>query len=421
MDRVGEDVMDTCSLLDDITLANITDDEDANLLLDGELVEVTDGVVIRLLDNELVCTLLDIKLVDMTDDTDTNLLLDSELVNFIEITALSEIVLKEVADDETGIDGNVEICSLAAGIVEFSSLFVSVLVEVTICTGVNSMFDAAVVEVTDTVDNIVVLMDTTPVTDTDVMEVALVLDTTLVVVMLDTVLVDGVEILVNKLVGLLLDIIPVDTSDDTDVNSLVDSELVKLTDGMEITSLLEMVLIVDDVLLETDIDNAEVCSLAVLDVVESSLLFITVLVEITACTEISPLFDSALAEVTDAVDVILLIDTVLVAVINCAVEDCSLLDMIFILVTDDAYVDIKFSDTETSTVTLVGTTDVELSSLLATATAEVTVCAEFSSLLDIALVDVPDNDIVLFDSLLVTDGTDSCSVLIEAMDDVVAD
>ena len=150
--------------------------------------------------------------------------------------------------------------------------------------------------------------------------------------------------------------------------------------------------------------------IAVLGMVEFSLLFMPVLVEVTVCTEVSSLFDAAVVEVTGAVDVI-----------DCAVEEFLLLEMILVLLKYD--VNIKFSDIETSTVTvaIVGTTDVELSSLLVTATAKVTVCAEFSSLVDIALVDVPDNDIVLFDSLLITDGTDSCSVLIEAMDDVVAD
>ena len=194
---------------------------------------------------------------------------------------------------------------------------------------------------------------------------------------------------------------------------------------MEVTSLLEIVLTeVDDVLLETDIDNVEVCSLAVLGMVEFSLLFMTVPVEVAICTDVSSLFDAALAEVTDAVDVISLFDTVLVVVINCAVEDCSLLDIILMLVTDDVYVDIKFSDIEMSTVALVDTTDVELSSLLAISIVEVIFCVEFTSLLDIPLVDVPDNKkigVVVLDSLLVVDGTDGCSVLIEAMDDTVAD
>ena len=113
-------------------LADITDDEDANLLLDGELVEVTDGAVLELLDNELVGSLLDITLVDTTDDEDGNLLLEIELVN---------------------ISDEAEVCSIAVlGIVELSLLFMTVLVEVIIFTEVGSPFDAAVVEVTDVVD-----------------------------------------------------------------------------------------------------------------------------------------------------------------------------------------------------------------------------------------------------------------------------
>ena len=116
----------------------------------------------------------------------------------------------------------------------------------------------------------------------------------------------------------------------------------------------------------------------------------------------------------------------LVAVINCAVEGCSLLDMISILLIDD----VALTDTETFTfiddrkicllleVALVSTTDVELSSLLVTLIAEATVCTELSSLLDISMVNVLDNEkvtVVLFDILLVTDGTDSCSVVLDNM------
>ena len=77
-------------------------------------------------------------------------------------------------------------------------------------------------------------------------------------------------------------------TDDTDVSSLRDSELVLFTDGMKVPSLLEMVLteVVDDVLLETKLlninVNAEVCSLVIMTViVEFSLLFVAVLVEVT--------------------------------------------------------------------------------------------------------------------------------------------
>ena len=72
--------------------------------------------------------------------------------------------------------------------------------------------------------------------------------------------------------------------------------------------------------------------------------------------------------------------------------------MIFILLTDDEDI-IVLSDTEALDVincrevcspldvTLAGINDVELSPLLAT-----TVCAELSSLLNAALVDIPDNE-----------------------------
>ena len=396
-------VIDSCS----------TDDEYANLLLDDELVEVTDGAVIRLLDNELVSSLLDITLVDMTDDEDANILLDGGLVNFIEIASLFGIVLAELVDAETDID-KAEICLLAAGIVEFSSLFVAVLVEVSICAGVSSMFDAAVVEVTDAIHNIVVLFDTTPVTDTDVIGVVLALDITLVdtrdnegvKLMLDTALVDVTDGVAVEVLVSLLDIRLADTTDDTDVSSLTDSVLGDFIDDKEVPSLLEMILteVVDDVLLEIEPvninDDAEACPVAVLGVVEFSLLFITVLVGVTVCTDVSSVFDAAVVEVTDAVD----IDTVLVAVIS-----CSLLDMKFVLLTDDVEINAP-SDAEAVTVingrrvcslldvALVGTTDVKLSSLLTTSIAEVTVCAEFSSLVDIALV----GELI--------DGTDTCSV-----------
>ena len=428
MDRVGEDVTDnivTYSLFDDVTLVDITDDSS---LLDTALVEVTDGEVIELLDSRLVCSLLDVILVDITDDvdSDSNLLLDSVLVNIMEITSLLEIVSTETANDvlfETDID-NADICSLAmlTGTVEFSLLFVAVLVEVTICTEVSSLFDAAVVEVTNAVDDTVAMPDSTAVNDTDVIAVVLVFDGTLVDtgdnegvnVILDTALVnvtDGavVEILVNNmLVCSLLDITPSDITDDADTTSVLDSGLVLFTDGMEATSLLEMILtVVDDVLLETELVNindvTEYCSVAVLGIVDFSLLFMTVLVEVTTCTDVNIVFDAA-----DNVDV----DTVLVAVINCTVKGCSLLGMIFILLTDDEDI-IVLSVTEALGVinggeicslfnpTLVGTTDVELTSLLVTSIAEATVCAELSSLLSITLVDVP---------LLLADGKDICSV-----------
>ena len=424
MDRVGEDVIDnivTYSLFDDVTLVDITDDSS---LLDTALVEVTDGEVIELLDSRLVCSLLDVILVDITDDvdSDSNLLLDSVLVNIMEITSLLEIVSTETANDvlfETDID-NADICSLAmlTGTVEFSSLFVSVLVEVTICTEVSSLFDAAVVEVTDAVDDTVAMLDSTAVNDTDVIAVVLVFDGTLVDtgdnegvnVILDTALVDVtdgavVEILVNMLVCSLLDITPSDITDDADTTSVLDSGLVLFTDGMEATSLLEIILtVVDDVLLETELVNindvTEYCSVGI---VEFSLLFMTVLVEVTTCTDVNIVFDAE-----DDVDV----DTVLVAVINCVIRGCSLLYMIFILLMDDEDI-IVLSVTEALGVinggeicslfnpALVGTTDVELTSLLVTSIAEATVCAELSSLLSITLVDVP---------LLLTDGTDTCSV-----------
>ena len=215
------DGTDICS-----ALTEVMDDVIADLLVDAAVVEITNVAVVGLLDNKLISSLLDITLVDVTDNPDTNLLLDGELVNFMETTSLLETVSTEVVDDETGID-DAGICLLAVltGVVVFSPLFVVVLVvKATICIGVSSIFDAAVVEVTaDTVDNIVALLDTTPTTDSDVMEVTLVLDAILVVVMLDTALVDVtdgvvVETLVNKLICSLFDIIPVDTSDDIDVN-----------------------------------------------------------------------------------------------------------------------------------------------------------------------------------------------------------
>ena len=306
------------------------------------------------------------------------------------ITSLSEIVLIEVVDAETGLD-NAEICSLAAllGIAEFCSLFVAVLVEVSVCAGVSAMFDAVMVEVTDAIDNTVVLVDTISATDSDAMEVALVFITTLantgnnegVNLMLDSALVDVTDgIPVSDLFCSLLDIRLADKTDDGDVSSLADSELVNLTDDMEVLSLLEMVLteVADDVLLElvNISDEAEACSVAVLGVVEFSLLFITVLVEVTVCSGVSSLFDVVVIEVTDGVDV----DTMLVVVIS-----CSLLDMIFILLTDDVKNNAP-SDAEALTVingrevfsllnvALVGTTDLELSSLLTASIAEATVC-----------------------------------------------
>ena len=305
------------------------------------------------------------------------------------LTEVADDVLFKTDNDDVDIN-DVDICSLA---ILTGSLFISVLDEVTICTEVSSPFDAAVVEVTDDVDNISILVDTTPV---NVIAVDLVLNGTLVDtgdnegvnVILDTALTnvtDGavVEVLVNKSVCLLFDN---DMSNDAGVSSLLDSELVLFIDGIEVPSLLEMILTevaADDEVLETELVNTSDEGV-VLGIVEFSLLFMTVLVEVTICAEVNVVFDAAVVEVIDGVDVILLFDTVLVAIINCEVKDCPLLDVIFILLTDD--VDIELSDTETSVVSfaLVGTTDVELTSLLVSSVAEARVCAELSSLLNTA-------------------------------------
>ena len=399
-------------------------------MLDIVLIDALNRVGEDVMDNKGTCSLLDITLVDLTDDDDVCSPSDSELVLFtdnIEVASLLEMILTEVADDvlfktdNDDVDINdADICSLA---ILTGSLFVSVLVEVTICTEVSSLFGAAVVEVTDDVDNISILVDTTPV---NVIAVDLVLNGTLVGigdnegvnVILDTVLTDVtdgavVEILVNKLVCLLFDN---DMSNDAGVSSLLDSGLVLFIDGIEVPSLLEMILTevaADDEVLETELVNISDEGV-VLGIVEFSLLYVAILVELTICAEVNVVFDAAVVEVTDGVDIILLFDTVPVGVINCAVNGCPLLDMIFILVTDD--MDIELSDSEISTVNvaLVGTTDVELISLFVSSVAEATVCAELSSLLNTALVDVPDNEkfsVVVLECLLVIDGTDNCSEL----------
>ena len=388
--------------------------KDVCLLLDVGVTDIGD-VVIPLVDISLVnvidcavkdCSLLDITLLILViDNVDTPVLLDTETSAVIngKLCLLTEITL-----------------------VELRSLFVVLLVEVTVSTGVTviSLFDTTMAEVTDNVDNISILVDTTPV---NVIAVILVLDGTLVGtgdnegvnVILDTALVDVtdgavVEILVNKLVCLLFDN---DMSNDAGVSTLLDSELVLFfIDGIEVPSLLEMILTevaADDKVLETELVNTSDEGV-VLGIVEFSLLFMTVLVEVTICAEVNVVFDATVVEVTDDVDIILLFDTVPVGVINWAVKGCPLLDMIFILLTDDA--DIELSDSETSTVNvaLVGTTDVELISLFVSLVAEATVCAELSSLLNTALVDVPDNEkfsVVVLECLLVIDGTDNCSEL----------
>ena len=324
------------------------------------------------------CSLLDMISILLTDDV---ALSDTETFTFIDdrkICLLLEVALVSTTD------------------VELSSLLVTLIAEAT---------------------------DTTPV---NVIAVDLVLNGTLVGtgdnegvnVILDTALVDVtdgavVEILVNKLVCLLFDN---DMSNDAGVSSLLDSELVLFIDGIEVPSLLEMILTevaADDEVLETELVNTSDEGV-VLGIVEFSLLFVTVLVEVTLCAEVNVVFVAVVVEVIDGVDIILLFDTMLVGVINCAVKGCPLLDMIFILLTDDA--DIELSDSETSTVNvaLVGTTDVELISLFVSSVAEATVCAELSSLLNITLLDVPDNEkfsVVVLECLLVIDGTDNCSEL----------
>ena len=242
----------------------------------------------------------------------------------MEVVSLLEIVSTEVAEDallKTDID-DADICSLA---ILTGSLFVSVL---KICTEVSLLFGAAVVEVTDNVDNISILVDTTPV---NVIAVVLVLDGTLVDtgdneginVILDTALMDVtdgavVEILVNKLVCL------------AGVSSLLDSELVLFIDGIEVPSLLEMILTevaADDEVLETELVNTSDEGV-VLGIVEFSLLFVTILAEVPICAEVNVVFDAAVVEVTNSVDIVLLFDTVLVAVIKCEVADCSSFDVI---------------------------------------------------------------------------------------------
>ena len=88
------------------------------------------------------CSLLDISPAEITDDTDVSSLLDSALVLFtddMKIPSLLEMVLTKVVDavlletELLNINVTTEVCSLVimTVIVEFSSLFVAVLVEVT--------------------------------------------------------------------------------------------------------------------------------------------------------------------------------------------------------------------------------------------------------------------------------------------------
>ena len=285
----GADDVEISTLLD-TTLVDTGDNEGViiSVIIDTAMVDTIDGVAVELLDNELICSLLDITLVDITDNADVSSLFDSELVLFTDsmgVSSLLEMILTEVAD-------NVEVnCNV---LLETKLLNINVTAEV-----------SSLVIMTATVEFVTVLVTVT----------------------------NGavVEILDNGLVCSVLDITLVDIIDDIDVSSLLDSKLLLCTDGMVVPSLLETTLkeVANDVLLETDIDNADTCSLAILTgIVELTILFVVVLVEVTICTEVSSLFDAAVVEVTNSVDIVLLFDTVLVAVIKCEVANCSSFDVI---------------------------------------------------------------------------------------------
>ena len=121
--------------------------------------------------------------------------------------------------------------------------------------------------------------------------------------MLDTSLVDVtdgavVEVADSKLVCSPLDIIFEDITDDADVNSLFNNELVNFTDVMEIISLLEILLTkvtdkseVDNVILVVNIINAEeyfsLCVTTLVGKSDTRSPFVTILEEATVCTEFS--------------------------------------------------------------------------------------------------------------------------------------
>ena len=335
--------------------------------------------------------------------------------------------------------GVVEICSLLdatldgmTDIVEVALLADVKMIIVMDDTECSSLLDDTPLSV---IEDVIVMFDANTADDSLLLDSELVLltDGMEVTSMLEMVLTEVVDdaLLETELLNITL----VEITDDVDANFLLDDELVGFTDNMEVPSLLEMILteVIDKRLPETDSDDAEVCSLTVtIGVVEYISLVDALLVEVIVCTEVNIMFDAAVVEITDAADVISLFGIVLVAVVNCTVKSRSLVDMILTLLMDDVDINI-LSATEAlavincrevclllGVVVLVGTTDVELSSLFDTLIAEVTVCAEFSSLLDIMLLDVPDNEkigVVVPDNLLVIDGTDICSVLIEAIDD----
>ena len=347
----GADDVEISTLLD-TTLVDTGNNEGViiSVMIDTAMVDTIDGVAVELLDNELICSLLDITLVDISDNADVSSLFDSELVLFTDsmgVTSLLEIILTKVADNVVlleakllNINVTAEVCSLVimTTIVEF----VTVLVTVT---------NGAVVEILD-----------------------------------------------NGFVCSVLDITLVDIIDDVDVSSLLDSKLLLCTDGMEVPSLLETTLkeVANDALLETDIDNEDICSLVILTgIVEFTLLFVAVLVEVTICTEVSSLFDAAVVEVTNSVDIVLLFNTVLVAVIKCEVADCSSFDVILMCLMNDVDI-IVLSDTEALPVingkeacslldiVLVDATNVELkfSLLLTIIAADTASDADISILLD---------------------------------------
>ena len=275
-------------MLLDVIPVSVTDVAEVIIeLLDITLVDVTEFAMVEVADNELVISLLDITLVDTTDDV---------------ISLLEKVFIGMIDNVEDALELDVALLNVIEGVEAF------LMFEMASFTVINV---AEVITAEGAVANEA-----------------------------------EVKVAGNEEVYSLLNITLVDKANGVTVSLLLSSKLVSIIDGVEITLLLEMLLTevtdklkVHNVLLDTDlinvIDPGKYCSVALAgktDIVEFSATSVTVLEEVTVCTEFDWLLEATVVEVTDNVEVL---DNLLVTVTDCVVGGCPLFDMTFTLVTDD--------------------------------------------------------------------------------------
>ena len=295
---VNIDCPEVCSFLDDAREGIM--DAEVSLLLDIMLTDVGDGKI-----KEDKCVIFNATLVNVSDDEDICSLLDIALVGITGVAEVSSLLFTTMVEvpmevtDNTGdsvLPGNVPVDVTDGN--EFSSLFNALLVNIT-----DWLFEDSLVEKPENAEAVPLLL-TYEIND----EVCILLDS----VKEDTA--DGIE--VNSLLdNALKDIVDgavadnnvmlVGVTNGVDVASLFNPTPVELTETKEINVLLDAILV-------NAIDGVNICSL--LDVLVPT---INVMIEVLYCTELSWLLDTTLAiNVTEGVKVSSLLDVVLIKLID---------------------------------------------------------------------------------------------------------